>query len=179
MRGIDHPEVADLAAVSAAVARLRDSKGSAGPHLRCVEAAAKYLGNALQNPTMGKVRRAAYPFSLCCFVLRHWGHPSSIINVFGVLHYGSCACRQYFLFISLYVYAPYLFVLWIAFYKAYATHHHTAARRKWSTCCSLDQTANAKCAISAHLQTACRTSNQVCLDAAPTTSSFATKAFSK
>lgn len=56
MRGIDHPEVADLAAVSAAVARLRDSKGSAGPHLRCVEAAAKYLGNALQNPTLGKVK---------------------------------------------------------------------------------------------------------------------------
>lgn len=55
LRGIDHPEVADLAAVSAAVARLRDSTGSAGPHLRCVEAAAKYLGNALQNPTMGKV----------------------------------------------------------------------------------------------------------------------------
>ena len=59
MRGIDHPEVADLAAVSAAVARLRDSTGSAGPHLRCVQAAAKYLANVLQNPTMGKVGPAA------------------------------------------------------------------------------------------------------------------------
>ncbi|CBJ33221.1 calmodulin-like myosin-light chain [Ectocarpus siliculosus] len=56
MRGIDHPEVADLAAVSAAVARLRDSTGNAGPHLRCVETAAKYLGNALEHPTMGKYR---------------------------------------------------------------------------------------------------------------------------
>lgn len=55
MRGIDHPEVADLAAVSAAVARLRDSTGNADPHLRCVQAAAKYLGNVLQNPAMGKV----------------------------------------------------------------------------------------------------------------------------
>lgn len=60
MRGIDHPEVADLAAVSAAVARLRDSTGSAGPHLRCVQAAAKYLGNVLQNPTMGKVGSAVF-----------------------------------------------------------------------------------------------------------------------
>ncbi len=69
MRGIDHPEVADLAAVSAAVARLRDSKGSAGPHLRCVEAAAKYLGNALQNPTLGKVKagssRSIYVVHMC------------------------------------------------------------------------------------------------------------------
>ncbi|CAM9418724.1 unnamed protein product [Hapterophycus canaliculatus] len=56
MRGIDHPEVADLAAVSAAVARLRDSAGSAGPHLRCIEAATKYLGNVLRDPTMGKFR---------------------------------------------------------------------------------------------------------------------------
>lgn len=55
MRGMDHPEVADLAAVSAAVARLRDSTGNAGPHLRCVETAAKYLGNVLEHPTMGKV----------------------------------------------------------------------------------------------------------------------------
>ncbi|CAM9744831.1 unnamed protein product [Scytosiphon promiscuus] len=56
VRGIDHPEVADLAAVSAAVARLRDSTGSAGPHLRCIEAATKYLGNALRDPTKGKFR---------------------------------------------------------------------------------------------------------------------------
>ncbi|CAM9466188.1 unnamed protein product [Ectocarpus fasciculatus] len=56
MRGIDHPEVADLAAVSAAVARLRDATGNAGPHLRCVETAAKYLGNALEHPTMRKYR---------------------------------------------------------------------------------------------------------------------------
>eukprot|EP00903_Cladosiphon_okamuranus_P006300 g6178.t1 len=56
MRGIDHPEVADLAAVSGAVARLRDSNGNADSHLRCIQAAAKYLGNVLQNPTMGKYR---------------------------------------------------------------------------------------------------------------------------
>lgn len=55
MRGIDHPEVADLAAVSAAVARLRDATGNAGPHLKCVGAAAKYLGNALDRPSTGKV----------------------------------------------------------------------------------------------------------------------------
>ena len=55
MRGVDHPEVADLAAVSAAVARLRDPAGCVGPHLRCIEAAAKYLGNVLENPAMGKV----------------------------------------------------------------------------------------------------------------------------
>lgn len=55
MRGLDHPEVADLAAVSAAVARLRDATGNPGPHLKCVEAAAKYLGNVLDNPSLGKV----------------------------------------------------------------------------------------------------------------------------
>ena len=55
MRGIDHPEVADLAAVSAAVARLRNAAGNAGPHLRCIEAAAKYLGNVLEHPSTEKV----------------------------------------------------------------------------------------------------------------------------
>lgn len=57
MRGIDHPEVADLAAVSAAVARLRDSAGCPDPHLRCVEAAVKYIANVMENPSLGKVRR--------------------------------------------------------------------------------------------------------------------------
>lgn len=66
MRGIDHPEVADLAAVSAAVARLRDSTGNAGPHLRCIEAATKYLGNALRDPTKGKVGRALLSLSAAC-----------------------------------------------------------------------------------------------------------------
>lgn len=58
MRGLDHPEVADLAAVSAAVGRLRDAAGSASPHLRCVEAAAKYIGHVLENPSVGKVSTA-------------------------------------------------------------------------------------------------------------------------
>lgn len=55
MHGIDHPEVPDLAAVSAAVARLRDRSARPGTHLRCVEAVAKYLGNVLENPSVGKV----------------------------------------------------------------------------------------------------------------------------
>lgn len=94
MRGIDHPEVADLAAVSAAVARLRDSTGSAGPHLRCVQAAAKYLGNALQNPTMGKVGPAA---SYCVYredwmfscVLQPWVLSPSVSVLFSLF----CAIR--------------------------------------------------------------------------------------
>lgn len=53
--GIDHPEVADLTAVSAAVARLRNASGRSVPHLRCVETVTRYLGNALDNPTVGKV----------------------------------------------------------------------------------------------------------------------------
>lgn len=55
VNGLDHPEVADLAAVSTAVGRLQDQLGRSGPHLRCVQAASKYLGNVLMNPPLDKV----------------------------------------------------------------------------------------------------------------------------
>ena len=61
-RGLDHPEVADVAAVSAAVALLRDGQGRAGPWEKCVEAVLQVVEALLkEEAAAGSERRPADP----------------------------------------------------------------------------------------------------------------------
>ncbi|CAM9540300.1 unnamed protein product, partial [Phaeothamnion confervicola] len=56
-RGLDHPEVSDMAAVAAAVAGLGSNSYGVASYLSCIETASKYVGNVLAHPGELRYRR--------------------------------------------------------------------------------------------------------------------------